>query len=141
MCDDGIANQDNVYGKCRTDCSAKPRCGDGKLDGPGGDGLTTGPEFCDDGTNNGAYGFCNTTCTGIVHCGDAILQSSHEECDLGTGNFADYAVQKQFSCRSDCTVGRYCGDSFLDNSRGVPGVDWKNPAAWKTTAGGAATVS
>lgn len=141
VCDDGVNNQDNVYGKCKTDCSAKPRCGDGKLDGPGGDGLTTGPEVCDDGANNGAYGFCNPTCTGIVHCGDAILQSSHEECDLGTGNFADYAVQKEFSCRSDCTVGRYCGDSFLDNSRGVPGADWKNPAAWKTTGGGVASVS
>ncbi len=141
ICDDGVDNQNGVYGKCRTDCSAKPRCGDGKLDGPGGDGLVTGPEVCDDGTMNGTYGYCNPTCTGIVHCGDAIVQPSHEECDLGTGNFSEYALNKAFSCRSSCVVGRYCGDAFLDNSRGVPGVDWKDPAAWKTTGGGVATVS
>lgn len=119
VCDDGAANQDGVYGKCRTDCSAKPRCGDGKLDGPGGDGLVTGPEVCDDGTNNGAYGFCNNTCTGVVHCGDAIVQSSHEQCDLGTGNFSEYAIQKDFSCKDNCTIGRYCGDAVLDDGRNL----------------------
>ncbi|HPS31120.1 MAG TPA: hypothetical protein PLZ43_12750, partial [bacterium] len=119
VCDEGIANQDGVYGKCRTDCSAKPRCGDGKLDGPGGDGLVTGPEVCDAGTNNGAYGFCNLTCTGIAHCGDAILQNTHEQCDLGTGNFSEYAINKDFSCKDNCTIGRWCGDAVLDDGRNL----------------------
>jgi cysteine-rich repeat protein len=135
VCDDGVDNQNGVYGKCRTDCSAKPRCGDGKLDGPGGDGLVTGPEVCDDGLMNGSYGYCNPTCTGIVHCGDAIVQTSHEECDLGTGNFSEYALNKAFSCRSNCIIGRYCGDAFLDNSRGVPLNNWKDPAAWSSSTG------
>ena len=125
VCDDGGANQDGVYGKCQTDCQAKPRCGDGRLDGPGGDGLTTGPEICDDGANNGAYGYCNDTCTGLVKCGDAIVQLTHEECDLGTGNFTDYAIDKDFSCCyanvgdcvGNCVVGRYCGDAFIDSGR------------------------
>lgn len=125
ICDDGGANQDGVYGKCQTDCQAKPRCGDGRIDGPGGDGLTTGPETCDDGVNNGAYGYCNNSCTGYVECGDAVLQSTHEECDLGTGNFSDYSVDKDYSCCivgvgdciGNCVVGRYCGDAFIDDGR------------------------
>ncbi|MDX9727096.1 MAG: LamG-like jellyroll fold domain-containing protein, partial [Bacteroidales bacterium] len=134
LCDDGTDNQNDTYGKCRTDCSAKPRCGDGKWDGFGGDGLVTGPENCDDGIYNGSYGYCNNTCSGKVECGDQELDPAYEECEH-KGNPQSYDPDIAFACNPDCTMGRYCGDGFLDNSRNVPLNNWTDPAAWSSHAG------
>ncbi len=117
FCDDGAAeNEDDAYGKCSTDCQKRPRCGDGIIDGPGGEGITDGPEICDDGAMNGHYGYCNSFCSGIAECGDGELQADHEECDwaLVAGQPTPYAISKDNSCTEDCETGSYCGDEVVD---------------------------
>jgi cysteine-rich repeat protein len=73
-----------------------------------GDGIVTGFEVCDDGTENntGGFGMCNADCLGIgPYCGDGIEDPEHEECDLGELNVGSYD-----GCNADCTLGPYCGD-------------------------------
>ena len=38
-----------------------------------GDGIQSGTEECDDGTNDGAYGGCNPDCSEAPRCGDGVL--------------------------------------------------------------------
>jgi fibro-slime domain-containing protein len=58
LCDDGATNDTNVppaapaYGKCGSDCKARPRCGDG---------VMQGTEQCDDG-NTQSGDTCSPTC-------------------------------------------------------------------------------
>jgi len=63
-----------------------------------GDGITSGAEFCDDGTNTGAYSSsiagrqCDPLCAGYgKYCGDSIIQTYYgEECDDGNNTSGDY---------------------------------------------------
>jgi len=76
-----------------------------------GDGVVQLPEYCDDGSKNGAYGYCNTTCTELAaYCGDAIKNGS-EQCDLGSKLNGNYAS----GCSWDCKLpGPICGDGIVD---------------------------
>ncbi len=48
-----------------------------------GNGVITGTEICDDGTNNGEYGYCKDDCNGMgPYMGDGIINGP-EECDDG----------------------------------------------------------
>jgi fibro-slime domain-containing protein len=80
-CDDGPANQNDLYGGCTLDCTYGPFCGDG---------IVNGPEECDLGRENGpSYGgdSCTTACTKSHYCGDGIIDSAFgEECDEGEVN-------------------------------------------------------
>lgn len=53
-CDDGVANNTGGYGKCKSDCTLGPRCGDGV-------GQTGEGEECDDGNLVNGDG-CSATC-------------------------------------------------------------------------------
>lgn len=111
-CDDGVANgQPN---DCNAECTGTtpPICGNGAVetgetcdDGPGGaclddcsgfnvcgDGMSFGPEACDDHNTNACDG-CFADCSRPDHvCGDGIMECG-ESCELGgwsppqTGNF------------------------------------------------------
>ncbi len=62
-----------------------------------GDGLVSGSEFCDDGTNTGAYGDsiatrnCNPLCRAYgPYCGDGIIETLYgEECDDSNNTAGD----------------------------------------------------
>ncbi len=75
-----------------------------------GDGVVTGFEVCDDGTENntGGFGMCNADCLGIgPYCGDGVVDPEHEACDLGELNVGSYD-----GCNADCTLGPHCGDGI-----------------------------
>jgi len=79
-----------------------------------GDGVTNGPEICDDGTaSNGAYGFCNLDCTGQTPsvCGNGTKEGG-EECD-------DSNVLNNDGCSAQCTIEvppTYCGDGIKNGN-------------------------
>jgi hypothetical protein len=80
-CDDGPANQNDLYGGCTLDCKFGPFCGDG---------VINGPEQCDLGRDNGPVytptnvGACSTGCMLAHFCGDGIIDSGYgEACDDG----------------------------------------------------------
>jgi hypothetical protein len=69
-----------------------------------GDGMITGSEVCDDGTNDGSYGGCNPDCAGLAaYCGDAMVNGP-ETCDDGANPELDDG------CFDDCTVPASCLD-------------------------------
>ncbi|HQM85998.1 MAG TPA: hypothetical protein PLD55_15065, partial [bacterium] len=119
-CDDG--NMGNNDYCSFPDCETIGSCGDG---------IIQVNEACDNATfGDGTGAYCINDCQTIISgiCGDGIYKpEAGEECDLGEGNFVDYAVDMESSCKSDCKIGRYCGDGILDG--------WQNPSAWNISAG------
>jgi hypothetical protein len=95
-------------------CKWAHYCGDGKVDGPGGDGFLTGPEACDDGPlgNIGEYDKCAAGCLEIgPHCGDGIVNGT-EQCDAGMLNSNDPG-DPGVTCRTNCKWAK-CGDNIQD---------------------------
>ncbi len=71
-CDDRI--NAGGYGRCQSDCTNGPSCGDGDTDAP--------YEACDDGPggNDGGYNQCTEFCQIAEFCGDGVVNGS-EQCD------------------------------------------------------------
>jgi len=83
-----------------------------------GDGVVTGWEICDEGTENntGEYGHCNADCTAIQFCGDGIRQSAYEECDDGRNVDVHADGPGSGGCAPGCLLPGYCGDGILDGA-------------------------
>ena len=98
-CDDGSKNVDSTdantaYGGCMSNCQRGGYCGDG---------MTNGPEACDDGANDGTYGTCNPDCTLAPYCGDGEVQTDYgEECEPKMSDDPD--------CTDKCRKPGGCGD-------------------------------
>jgi len=79
------ANNDTLYGGCKTNCKWGPFCGDNIKQSP-----PAGPEDCDIGKQNGSNlgpGGCTFGCTTPHYCGDGFIDTDQdEECDLGPLN-------------------------------------------------------
>jgi fibro-slime domain-containing protein len=110
VCDDGTANQDDVYGVCNATCSGREFCGDGEKNGP---------EECDNGTNISEYSTvganaCAPGCKLPGRCGDGLVKVGIEWCDDGTAN----NTGGYDGCTSNCELGPYCGDGLLDPVHG-----------------------
>ena len=108
LCDAGAENDDSTYDGCTSNCEFGAYCGDG---------ITNGPEVCDDGPNNVAYATtsngCSFSCTNEVpFCGDKI-RNGPEECDEGNLNGPDYG-----QCTESCTLGPRCGDGVVQTEKG-----------------------
>jgi fibro-slime domain-containing protein len=100
-CDNGTANNQNVYGKCQTNCKLGPRCGDGSLQSGNG-------ETCDDGANNGSpSSACDTSCK--KKCGNGVPDSG-EECDTGSGASGNGTATS--NCDASCQL--KCGNGKAD---------------------------
>ncbi|MBN1605777.1 MAG: DUF4215 domain-containing protein [Polyangiaceae bacterium] len=157
-CDDGLNT--TVYGKsgCAPGCVKPPYCGDGKADtdfgetcdlgadnkagayGEGactntcqtapfcGDGFKNGSEQCDEGPDNGTVdSVCDAKCR--FTCGNGQLDPG-EQCDEGAANnTGEYG-----GCRSDCTLGPYCGDGVKNGTEQCD--DGKNDGSYGTCAPG-----
>ncbi|MBN1610461.1 MAG: DUF4215 domain-containing protein [Polyangiaceae bacterium] len=88
-----------------------------------GDGILTGNEACDLGTdadgkslNTGEYGGCTPDCELAPFCGDGILQSDFgEQCDDGS-NATPYGSTS--GCSRGCVKAPYCGDENIDTDFG-----------------------
>jgi fibro-slime domain-containing protein len=107
-CDQGVDNNDEAYGGCRTDCTFGPFCGDG---------VINGPELCDDGINsNLVYGStdCAPGCVFPPRCGDAVVDPG-EECDDGDGVNNE---NTEGGCSTQCTINPRCGDGVAMAERG-----------------------
>jgi cysteine-rich repeat protein len=102
-CDNGAANNNELYGGCRLDCTYGPFCGDG---------ILNGPEECDDGQNTTtAYGStagCAPGCLLPPRCGDLTVDPG-EECDDGPAN----ADGVNGGCSSVCRLNPRCGDGVV----------------------------
>jgi fibro-slime domain-containing protein len=106
LCDDGGNNSDTRAGACSTSCTTRAFCGDGV--------RQTG-ETCDNGVNSTLYqnastpvGACAPGCVAPASCGDGQLQAAFEDCDRGAQN--DDSSYGPTSCKTDCTLGGFCGD-------------------------------
>jgi hypothetical protein len=119
-------------------CTAGCTTGPGVVTGVCGDGVTNGPEGCDDGnavTEACAYGLvgctvCRADCTmgagTPAYCGDGhvdvdIVPNPDEQCDDGTT--VTEACPPGVSCtvcRANCTIGpgtgTYCGNGVVEAS-------------------------
>lgn len=113
-CDNGGANDDALYGGCKTNCTPGPRCGDMIVQAGNG-------EQCDNGFNLTAYvaspgpNDCAPTCKTPRHCGDGVVDYPFEQCDQGAGNTNSGAYN---SCKTDCTAGPRCGDKIVQGGSG-----------------------
>ena len=123
QCDQGGANVDatvgsaQAYGKCTTTC---------ELGGSCGDGITSGPEECDDGINNGSVASaCDVDCT--FKCGNGHLDAG-EQCDDGINN-ADNVYD---ACSTKCSLGPRCGDGVVQASEGEACDDGLNDGSYGT---------
>ena len=115
LCDDGAANNTGLYGKCRSDCTPGPYCGDG---------FKSDDEVCDDGKNDGSYGTCDPGCKSASYCGDGKITSPPEVCDQGDLNSA--SAYGKNSCSARCLPAPYCGDKAVQTSFGEKCDDGKN---------------
>jgi hypothetical protein len=106
QCDRGQARNIGGYDQCNADCTLGPYCGDG---------ITNGPEKCDDGKNDGTYGTCAPGCLFAPFCGDGTVNGS-ETCDLGILNSA--SAYGRNTCTNRCTPGPYCGDKQVQGQFG-----------------------
>jgi fibro-slime domain-containing protein len=112
QCDNGTAKNLGGYNQCTADCHLGPYCGDKHVDSPN--------ETCDNGLNDDLYGTlsgCGPDCKLPARCGDGIVQYTYsEECDNGADNLvtADASAAYGGLCKSDCTLGGYCGDGKLN---------------------------
>jgi large repetitive protein len=87
-----------------------------------GDGIVSGNEECDDGSDPGrephnddnAYGGCTTACRLGPYCGDGVTNGP-EACDDGLANLPSYGSP---GCSFACQKAHYCGDGFIDTSHG-----------------------
>ena len=120
-CDDGSDNGN--YGSCAADCL-----------GPGarcGDGLTNGPEECDD-ANIDESDACLSSCTAAT-CGDGFVYVGMEQCDDGNQSDED-------GCTSACEPA-ICGDGYTyggveesvmtptPTTRMIASIAWRRTAA------------
>lgn len=111
QCDDGV--NDNTYGSCTTDCSARAaHCGDG---------IINGPETCDDGINDNAYGGCTPTCERASYCGDGVINGL-ETCDDGEDNNIDGQGCNTNCILSGSLLGTFTRDglTFCENANLFP---------------------
>ncbi len=90
-----------------------------------GDGIVTGDEICDDGTNDGSYGTCLPDCTRGEYCGDGEVHKPEEECDDGI-NLTVYSTKGEPGCAPECKLGSYCGDGKVDSLFGEECDDGEN---------------
>ncbi|MGN6109661.1 MAG: DUF4215 domain-containing protein, partial [Kofleriaceae bacterium] len=91
-CDSGASN--GMYGHCNANCTGLgPRCGDG---------ITNGPETCDDANTSNTDG-CLNSCV-VATCGDGYVRAGVEQCDDGNDSNTD-------ACLNSCDAAR-CGDGF-----------------------------
>lgn len=128
-CDDGnTLDGDGCSHDCLSepgwDCSG-PTClavvAGGAIDGGAaqphcGDGILSGAEECDRGSQNadGVYGGCTTRCLWGPFCGDGVLQAA-ETCDLGPDDVTSYGPS---GCSPNCSEPGYCGDGQVDSDHG-----------------------
>ena len=116
-CDNGTANNQNVYGKCQVNCHLGARCGDGSIQAGNG-------EQCDDGANNGGpSSACDATCKN--KCGNGTLDAG-EQCDSGTGATGNGSAGS--ACDTKCK--NKCGNGALDP--GEECDDGKNDGSYGT---------
>lgn len=99
-CDNGADNltttdESAAYGGlCMANC---------KMGGYCGDGVTNGPETCDDGANDGTYGTCNPDCSPAPKCGDGHIDEDYGEvCEPSSSNDPN--------CTQGCRLPGGCGD-------------------------------
>lgn len=104
-CDEGTELNGSGYGRCNSDCTPGPRCGDGIIE----------PEIeqCDNGVNRDGYalasGSCAPGCVTPSRCGDGVIDAAFgEQCDDGTNDGA-YG-----GCNPDCLLGPRCGDGEIN---------------------------
>jgi fibro-slime domain-containing protein len=142
QCDQGTGpnGNQNIYGRCQTNCQLGPRCGDTVVNGteacdngfnqdgynsvaankcaPGcvlpprcGDG-TVNSQFGEtcDGINDGAYGHCTAACQLGPRCGDGTPNGT-EQCDDGINDGSAL-------CAPGCTFVPRCGDGTVQAARG-----------------------
>ena len=105
-CDDRI--NAGGYGRCESDCSYGPRCGDGHVDAE--------YEGCDEGEgpgkNDGGYDQCSAFCQVELFCGDGKVTKPEEACDdhVNDGGYGE--------CAPGCVWGERCGDGTVQEDWG-----------------------
>ncbi|MBN2671611.1 MAG: DUF4215 domain-containing protein [Deltaproteobacteria bacterium] len=107
QCDNGEDENTGEYGKCGTDCTRGPYCGDAI--------VQEEYEECDDGLNVSAYGTASTGCSpGCVRpasCGDGIVQPEFGELCDNVVNDGSYG-----GCSPNCLGAPWCGDGVVNES-------------------------
>ncbi|MFC1609575.1 NosD domain-containing protein, partial [Myxococcota bacterium] len=117
LCDERDGNTDEWTPDPRCNATCKgfaPYCGDG---------ITNGPEGCDDGLVNGTYDRCKEDCSGIgPHCGDGVVDTDHEACEPALGDPCDGCILDCSGLAGEAVCGdgvvcagtEACDDGFLD---------------------------
>ena len=105
-------NLDPCFGDCSPNCV--PRriryCGDG---------IVSGAEECDDGSNDGSYGSCNPDCTLAPRCGDGVVQPDYgEDCEPETSDDPDCVLCRRMVVCGDGVIQppEECDDGALLNT-------------------------